>query len=78
MNQQKIVANKAFVAANPAAAKLFEVMKLSSADINAQNMRMNQGESSAADIERHTNAWIGAHQKLFDGWIAQAMAAGKK
>jgi glycine betaine/proline transport system substrate-binding protein len=78
VNQQKIVANKAFVAANPAAAKLFEVMKLSSADINAQNMRMNQGESSAADIERHTNAWIGAHQALFDGWIAQAMTAAKK
>jgi glycine betaine/proline transport system substrate-binding protein len=77
VNQQNIVANKKFVEANPAAAKLFEIIKLSSADINAQNMRMNQGESSAADIERHTNAWIGAHQKLFDGWIAQAMAAAK-
>ena len=78
VNQQKIVANKVFVEANPAAAKLFEVMKLSSADINAQNMRMNQGESSAADIERHTNAWISSHQVLFDGWIAQAMAAANK
>jgi len=78
VNQQNIVANKQFIEANPAAGKLFEVMKLNSADINAQNMRMNQGESTAADIERHTNAWIGAHQKLFDGWIAQAMAAGKK
>jgi glycine betaine/proline transport system substrate-binding protein len=78
VNQQKIVANKKFVKANPAAAKLFAVMKLSSADINAQNMRMNQGENSAADIERHTNAWISGHQALFDGWIAQAMTAAKK
>jgi glycine betaine/proline transport system substrate-binding protein len=78
VNQQKIVANKLFVEANPATAKLFEVMKLSSADINAQNMRMNQGEDSMADIERHTDAWISSHQALFDGWIAQAMTAAKQ
>ena len=78
VNQQNIVANKQFVEANPAAGKLFELMKLPMADINAQNMRMNKGENSAADIERHTNAWINAHQALFDGWIAQALTAGKK
>jgi glycine betaine/proline transport system substrate-binding protein len=78
VNQQQIVANQQFVAANPAAAKLFELMKLPMADINAQNMRMNQGENSASEIERHTNAWIGAHQALFDGWIAQAMTAANK
>lgn len=78
INKQQIVANKVFVEANPAAAKLFEVMRLPVADINAQNMRMSQGESTAADIERHTNGWIKAHQKTFDSWVAQALAAAKK
>lgn len=78
VNQQNIVANKQFVEANPAAAKLFELMKLPMTDINAQNMRMNKGENNAADIERHTNAWISGHQALFDGWVAQAMTAAKK
>jgi len=75
VNKQQIVANKAFVAANPAAGKLFEIMAISVADINAQNLRMSQGENKPADIERHTNGWIKAHQKTFDSWIAAAKEA---
>lgn len=78
VNKQNIVANKKFVQDNPAAGKLFEVMQLPIGDISAQNMRMNGGENKPADIERHTNGWIKAHQKTFDGWIAQALAAAKK
>ena len=77
MNTQRIVANKAFTDANPAAAKLFEVMKLSVADINAQNLRMRDGQNKPQDVERHTDAWIKGHQKTFDAWISQALAAGK-
>ena len=77
VNKQQIVANKAFVDKNPAAGKLFEVMKLSINDINAQNNRMAQGENTAADITRHTEGWIKAHQKTFDQWLAQARAAAK-
>ena len=77
VNKQQLVANKAFVEKNPAAGKLLEVMQLSVNDINAQNNRMANGEDKLADIERHTNGWIKAHQKTFDGWIAQAMAAAK-
>ena len=78
VNTQHIVANKDFVAKNPAAGKLFEVMKVSVNDINAQNLRMSQGESKPQDIDRHTDGWIKAHQATFDGWIAQAMASAKK
>ena len=77
VNKQQIVANKAFVDKNPAAGKLFEVMKLSINDINAQNNRMAQGENTAADITHHTEGWIKAHQKTFDQWLAQARAAAK-
>lgn len=78
VNKQQIVANKKFVEDNPAAGKLFEVMQLPVADINAQNLRMTKGEKKPADIERHTNGWIKGHQKTFDSWIAQAMAAAKE
>ena len=74
-NNQQIVANKTWADKNPAAAKLFEIIKLPVGDINAQNYLMSQGQNSQTDIERHTNAWIGAHQKLFDGWIDQSLAA---
>ena len=74
---QRIVANKAFAQKNPAAAKLFEVMQLPVADVNAQNLRMRDGENKPQDIERHVNGWIKAHQKTFDGWVAQALAAAR-
>ena len=77
VNNQQIVANKAWAETNPAAAKLFEVMQLPVADINAQNHLMSQGQNKSADIERHANAWIKAHQKTFDGWLQQARAAAR-
>src|SRR3990167_74196 len=77
VNKQQIVANKAFVEENPAAGRPFEVMTLPINDINAQNNRMAQGENTSADITRHTEGWIKAHQKTFDQWIAQARAAAK-
>ncbi|MDR2129288.1 MAG: glycine betaine/L-proline ABC transporter substrate-binding protein ProX [Burkholderiaceae bacterium] len=75
VNTQRIMANRKFIDQNPAAAKLFELMRLPIGDINAQNLRMRDGENKPRDIERHTDAWIKAHQKNFDGWIEQALAA---
>ena len=77
INTQHIVANKVFAQKNPAAAKLFEVMQLPIADVNAQNMAMQQGHNSAADINRQVDGWIQAHQATFDGWVNQAMQAAK-
>jgi glycine betaine/proline transport system substrate-binding protein len=78
VNTTRIVVNRAWADKNPAAVKLFEVMRLPIADINAQNERMRSGENSQADIARHTAGWIKYHQQLFDGWIAQARAAAKR
>ena len=76
-NQQQIVANKAFTDAHPDAARLFAVMQLPVGDINAQNLRMKDGENKPADIERHVQRWIRAHQATFDGWLEQARAAAR-
>ncbi|WP_158782660.1 glycine betaine/L-proline ABC transporter substrate-binding protein ProX [Pantoea sp. BAV 3049] len=77
VNVMHIVANKAWAEKNPAAAKLFSEMKLPIADINAQNSRMHQGQSSEADINAHVDGWIKAHQAQFDGWVKDALAAPK-
>lgn len=74
-NTQHIIANRQWAEANPAAAKLFAIMQLSNNDISAQNLRMRDGEKSAADVERHADAWIKGHQATFDGWIAEAKKA---
>lgn len=77
VNNEHIVANKAWTQANPAAAKLFAVMKLPLADVNAQNLRMHEGQGSSDDIDRHVDGWIASHQATFDGWVKQAAAAAK-
>ncbi|KXU38003.1 glycine/betaine ABC transporter substrate-binding protein [Ventosimonas gracilis] len=77
MNTQHIVVSRPFAEAHPDVAKLAEVMQLPVADITAQNALMAEGQNTAADVERHTNAWIRAHQATFDGWLEQARAAVK-
>jgi glycine betaine/proline transport system substrate-binding protein len=76
-NSQRIVANRAFAKANPAAAKLFSEMKLSANDISAQNLRMRDGEKSEADITRHVQAWVDGHRKTYDAWLSAARAAAE-
>lgn len=78
VNTQHIVANKVFAEKNPAAAKLFAIMKLPIADINAENNMMREGQNSSKDIDGHVDAWIKAHQQTFDNWINEAKAAAKQ
>ena len=78
LNNEYIVGNRIWVENNPAAGKLFEIMQIPINDISRQNQLLREGESKASDINRHADAWIKAHQKTFDGWIAQAKAAAVK
>jgi len=74
-NNQRIVANREFAEENPAAARLFEIMRLSANDISAQNLLMREGQDSEEAIERHADAWIAAHQEQWDAWLDEARAA---
>jgi glycine betaine/proline transport system substrate-binding protein len=76
-NSQRIIANLEWAKANPAAAKLFSIMKLSANDISAQNLKMRDGEDTAKDADRHADAWIRAYQTQFDAWVAEAMKAAE-
>ncbi|WP_086981328.1 glycine betaine/L-proline ABC transporter substrate-binding protein ProX [Vibrio aphrogenes] len=77
INTMRIVANKQFAQDNPAAAKLFSIMKLDIGDISQQNMMMRKGQNKPEDIEAHANAWIKSHQKQFDSWVNQAKSVIK-
>jgi glycine betaine/proline transport system substrate-binding protein len=73
----RIVANKKFVNHNPAAKKFFEVFTLPLDDINEQNTRMNEGEKSQKDIERHVDNWIAKNQAKWNGWLMEARKAAQ-
>ena len=71
----QIIANKQFTTKNPAARKFFEVFNLALSDINGQNTRMNEGEKSQKDIERHVDEWIAENQEKWNGWLDEARKA---
>jgi glycine betaine/proline transport system substrate-binding protein len=73
----RIVANKKFVNENPAIKKFFEVFKLSLADLNEQNTRMNEGEKSAKDIARHVDEWIAKNKTTWNSWLDAARKAAE-
>ncbi|WP_072619817.1 glycine betaine/L-proline ABC transporter substrate-binding protein ProX [Spirulina major] len=77
VDRLKIVANQEFIADNPAAEALFELVQVPIEDISAQNKLMQDGEDSAEDIARHVDGWIEDNQATFDAWIEAAKAAAE-
>lgn len=73
----QIVANKEFLAANPAAKEFFKVFTLPLSDINEQNTKMQEGEKSQKDIKRHVRQWIVKNQEQWNGWLEAARKAAK-
>lgn len=76
-NDIRVVASSEFLDANPAAAKLFDVVEIQLRDIAAQNARMAKGENSEEDIQRHSAEWIEANRDLVDQWLEAAKAAAR-
>jgi glycine betaine/proline transport system substrate-binding protein len=74
----RIVANKKVMEQNPAAKVFFETLTLPLSDINEQNTRMNEGEKSEKDIQRHVDEWIAANQETWNGWLATARTAAQQ
>ncbi|MDB9496387.1 glycine betaine/L-proline ABC transporter substrate-binding protein ProX [Spirulina major CS-329] len=77
IDRMRIVANQDFIAENPAAEALFELVEIPIEDISAQNRLMYDGEDSDEDIARHVDEWIEDNQATFDGWIEAAKAAAE-
>ena len=66
-----ITANNEFLAANPAAAALFEAVKLSVIDVSLANVEQGEG-ASPTDL---ATQWLADNRALADEWIAAALAA---
>ncbi|HEY5672351.1 MAG TPA: glycine betaine/L-proline ABC transporter substrate-binding protein ProX [Malonomonas sp.] len=71
----QIVANSEFLTKNPAAKEFFKVFTLPLGDINEQNTKMQNGEKSSKDIDRHVKEWIKKNQATWDGWLEAARNA---
>lgn len=72
----QVVANKEMLGKNPAVKRFFEVFTLPLGDISEQNTRMNEGEKSKKDIEKHVDEWIKKNKEKWDGWLEEARKAG--
>jgi glycine betaine/proline transport system substrate-binding protein len=73
----RVAANKNFLKKNPAVKRFFEVFTLPLNDINEQNTRMNSGEKSQQDIERHVDEWIAQNKAKYEGWLNEACKAAQ-
>ncbi len=71
----RIVANSKFLAKNPAAKEFFKLFTLPLGDINEQNTKMQNGEKSQKDIDRHVKQWIEKNHKTWDSWLNAARKA---
>jgi glycine betaine/proline transport system substrate-binding protein len=71
----RVVANKEFLTKNPAASKFFELFTLPVADISEQSTKMQAGEKSQRDIERHAQEWIAKNPETWKGWLKAARDA---
>ena len=66
MRQQSILEGKS------GCCRLFEVMSVPLEDIAKQNNRMNEGENTEKDVERHVTEWKKSHQDTWEGWLEEA------
>ena len=66
------LANKDFIAKNPAVKRLFELITIPIGDINQVILRQHDGETKPEQIMAQAREWVSHHQAQFDGWVKQA------
>ncbi|TVR85206.1 MAG: proline/glycine betaine ABC transporter substrate-binding protein ProX [Trueperaceae bacterium] len=71
----RAVANNDFLEANPAAATILELVEISVVDISEMVVRIDEGESSDADVMAMAAEWIEANRATVDDWLDAARAA---
>jgi glycine betaine/proline transport system substrate-binding protein len=74
-NDIQAVANDEFLAENPAAERLFELIEIDLADVSEMTVRISEGENSEREIEAMASEWIDANRSEVDSWLEEARAA---
>jgi glycine betaine/proline transport system substrate-binding protein len=77
IDQIRSIMNKEFAQENPAATTFIGSVNIPADAESAQNLKMERGEKSSKDINRHAADWVMANRATFDGWLDQARAAAK-
>lgn len=72
----RVVANNDFLDANPAAARLFELVVIPATDIYAQNLAMHEGADTQPEIVAAARGWIDEHRATVDEWLEEARREG--
>lgn len=72
----QVTANNEFLADNPAAAKLLELVKLPVIDVSLANVEQDSGRNSNDDINALASEWIVKNRDIVDAWINEAAEAG--
>ncbi len=70
-----VTANRDFLDANPAAAKLLEVVVLPVIDVSLANVAQSAGADTNEDIQGLAAEWIANNRSTVDGWLAEALGA---
>ncbi len=77
VNSIRVMANKNFLAKNPAAERLFEVMELPLEDVNEAILKQRDGEDTIEQIRAHAEQWVADHVDEFGAWVEEAKSAAK-
>ncbi len=72
----RVTANNDFLAANPTAARLLELVEINPIAVAVQSVAYQLGEDTDADVRRHAAQWISEHRDMVDHWLAAARRAG--
>lgn len=76
-DQIRVLASNGFLAKNPAAKRLFEVMVIPIEDVNDAILKQNKGEAKVEQIRQHAVQWVAANEKLVAGWVEEAAKAAR-
>jgi glycine betaine/proline transport system substrate-binding protein len=77
LNNIRIIANKNFIAENPAAQRFMELVHIPIDDVNAEILKVHEGQDSLEDTRRHAQEWVDAHEAEFSDWVHQAVQVAK-
>ena len=73
----RTLANKEFIAENPAVKKFVEQVKWPLTTWSEWEGDLGKGAKTDADMKKLADAWIAAHQDEFDGWLKEAAAVSQ-
>ena len=72
--QQILLANQQFVDEHPVARAWFKQVEIPVEAMNAESLRIQEGEDTPEDIRIHAEEWVSGNRALFEGWLEEALS----